>query len=131
MTQKLGLLFNLDLFDVAVSLGSFRGENNKNSDVLDTNVITKMYADHLFEKEDYDAAIQKNILTNSVEPSYVISRFMTRHRFGNIAQYLEAMHLSDNKSKESKMKKKRRRKKKKIPRSDHTELLWSVLQIER
>ena len=123
MTQKLGLLFNLDLFDVAVSLGSFRGENNKNSDALDTNVITKMYADHLFEKEDYDAAIQKYILTNSVEPSYVISRFMTRHRFGNIAQYLEAMHLSDNKSKESKMKKKRRRKKKKIPRSDHTELL--------
>ena len=53
MTQKLGLLFNLDLFDVAVSLGSFRGENNKNSDALDTNVITKMYADHLFEKEDY------------------------------------------------------------------------------
>ena len=84
MTQKLGLLFNIDLFDVAVSLGSFRGENNKNSDVLDTNVITKMYADHLFEKEDYDAAIQKYILTNSVEPSYVISRFMTRHRFGNI-----------------------------------------------
>ena len=64
MTQKLGLLFNLDLFDVAVSLGSFRGENNKNSDALDTNVITKMYADHLFEKEDYDAAIQKYILTN-------------------------------------------------------------------
>ena len=61
MTQKLGLLFNLDLFDVAVSLGSFRGENNKNGDVLDTNVITKMYADHLFE-EDYDAAIQKYIL---------------------------------------------------------------------
>ena len=41
------------------------------------------------------------------------------------------MHLPDNKSKESKMKKKRRRRKKKIPRSDHTELLMVLLQIER
>ena len=39
-------------------------------------------------------------------------------------RYLEAMHLPDNKDKESKMKKRRRRRrKKKTPRSDHTELL--------
>jgi len=48
--------------------------------------------------------------THTHNNRYVISRFMTRHRFDNIAQYLEAMHSSKTT-------------REKIPRSDHTELL--------
>jgi hypothetical protein len=55
--------------------------------------IRKQYGDYLFSKGEYQDAIQQYILTiGSVEPSYVIRKFLDSQRNTYLIQYLYILH---------------------------------------
>ena len=55
-----------------------------------------MYGDYLYAKQDYNQAILQYIRTiGSLEPSYVIRRYLNAQRLANLSSYLEALHEKD------------------------------------
>ncbi len=59
--------------------------------------IRKQYGDYLFSKGEYQDAIRQYILTiGSVEPSYVIRKFLDSQRNTYLIQYLYVLHKKRN-----------------------------------
>eukprot|EP01116_Phalansterium_solitarium_P000785 TRINITY_DN10648_c0_g1_i1.p1 TRINITY_DN10648_c0_g1~~TRINITY_DN10648_c0_g1_i1.p1 ORF type:complete len:1021 (-),score=472.43 TRINITY_DN10648_c0_g1_i1:124-3186(-) len=104
--SKLETLFNKKLFQMAINLAHSHGADR--ALVVD---IYRRYADHLYDKADYDGAIQQYINTinplgsqqpqqpqahgapvGGLEPSYVIRRFLDAQRIRNLTAYLQALH---------------------------------------
>lgn len=57
--------------------------------------ICKKYADHLYSKGDFDGAVKHYTSTiGSIEPSYVICKFLDAQRIPNLAMYLQSLHES-------------------------------------
>jgi len=55
--------------------------------------IQRRYGDHLYAKHDYDGAVAQYAATiGSLEPSYVIRKFLDAQRIHNLTAYLEALH---------------------------------------
>lgn len=68
--DKLGMLFGKNLYVLAISLA--RSSGLEEAEVAE---IHKRYGDHLYEKADYDGAMQQLIKTiGYVQPSYVIRK---------------------------------------------------------
>ncbi|KAL7748964.1 Vacuolar protein sorting-associated protein 11 [Sorochytrium milnesiophthora] len=90
--DKLDVAIKKELFPLALSLAaeeSARG--NVDSDVV-VGVHTK-YGDYLYNKSDYDGAMEQYILTvGSLEPSNVIRKFLDAQRVRNLVKYLELLH---------------------------------------
>jgi tetratricopeptide (TPR) repeat protein len=62
-------------------------------DVQSQNVIYRRYADHLYQKGDYDAAMQQYLKAiESTEPSQVIRKYLDTQRIHNLIEYLEELH---------------------------------------
>jgi len=58
-----------------------------------TAEIYKSYGDHLYDKKDYDNAIEQYLHTiHFLEPSYVIRKFLDAQRITNLTKYLEVLH---------------------------------------
>lgn len=86
--SKLDILFKKNQFDLVIEIG----KSHQNDEDSLTNIY-KHYADHLYEKGDYDGAIVQYIKTiGRSEPSYVIKKFMDSQRISNLTIYLEALH---------------------------------------
>ena len=55
--------------------------------------IQRRYADHLYAKHDYDAAMTQYLATiGHLEASFVIRKFLDAQRIPNLTSYLEALH---------------------------------------
>lgn len=55
--------------------------------------MQRRHGDHLYAKNDYDAAMAAYVATlGQLEPSYVIRRFLDVQRIHNLTNYLEALH---------------------------------------
>ena len=55
--------------------------------------IQRRYADHLYNKHDYDGAMAQYVATiGQLEPSYVIKKFLDAQRIHNLTTYLEELH---------------------------------------
>eukprot|EP00665_Eupelagonemidae_sp_cell47_P010691 gene10690-1080_t len=55
--------------------------------------IHKKYGDWFYQKPDYKNAVDQYILTiGSLEPSYVIRKFLDAQRIHDLTRYLEALH---------------------------------------
>ncbi|KAJ3178282.1 Vacuolar protein sorting-associated protein 11 [Irineochytrium annulatum] len=111
LATKLDLLFRKNMYTLALSmvtasLGAISGlEDSKTiAEASSTSASTeydhstlieihKRYGDYLYAKGDYDAAMVQYIHTlHSLEPSYVIRKFLDAQRIHNLTSYLQSLH---------------------------------------
>lgn len=85
------MLFKKNMYDIAISLAKTQhGEGEGNDSLIE---IYTQYAEHLYSKGNYDAAIQQYIKTiKYLEPSHVIRKFLDSQRIFNLTDYLQALH---------------------------------------
>lgn len=76
LQQKLDILYQRNLYVMAISLAQKSGV-----DVLQRNVILRKYGDFLYQKGDYDTAMQQYLKAiDNTEPSQVIRKVRTSLR---------------------------------------------------
>lgn len=88
MQQKLEMLYQRNLYVLAIDLAKKAG-----LDVAQQNVIYRKYGDYLYQKQDYDTAMQMYLKAiDNTEPSQVIRKFLDTQRIHNLIDYLEELH---------------------------------------
>ncbi|KAJ3101070.1 Vacuolar protein sorting-associated protein 11 [Phlyctochytrium bullatum] len=111
LTTKLDILFKKNLYNLAISMVSpsptpipgiddsktvAAASNSKWSDEYDHSTVVevhKRYGDFLYTKADYDGATTQYTHTiGSLEPSYVIRKFLDAQRIHNLTSYLQSLH---------------------------------------
>ena len=91
LTQKLELLYQRNLFVLAINLAQKASVN-----VKQRNVILRKYGDYLHRKGDYDTAMQQYLKAiDSTEPSQIIRKYLDTQRINNLIEYLEELHDHD------------------------------------
>jgi len=86
--SKLESLFKKNLYSVAITLA----QNSQLDPAAIASIITR-FAEHLYNKGDYDGSIQQFIKTiGQLEPSFVIGKFLDAQRIYNLTSYLQALH---------------------------------------
>ena len=91
LSQKLELLYQRDLYVLAINLAQKAGVSTKLR-----NVILRKYGDYLHRKGDYDTAMQQYLKAiDSTEPSQVIRKYLDSQRINNLIEYLEELHDHD------------------------------------
>lgn len=105
LQSKLSLLYKKNLFDIAVRVAD---SQQMGGDVLAE--IYRQHGDHLYNKSQFDAAVEQYIKTiGHLEPSYIIRKFMDPRHIQYLSTYLEALH------------------EKRLATTDHTTLLINCL----
>nr|AZA15237.1 vacuolar protein sorting-associated protein 11 homolog [Anisakis pegreffii] len=85
---KLDLLLKKNLFDLAVGLAKRSPVGNEYL----PDICTK-YGDYLFVSGDFENAVKQYVETiGSLEPSYVIKKFLDGSRIKELCSYLEMLH---------------------------------------
>ncbi|KUJ12242.1 vacuolar protein sorting protein-like protein [Mollisia scopiformis] len=88
LQQRLEILYQRNLFVTAINLAQRSG-----MDASGQNVIFRKYGDHLYQKADYDGAMQQYLKAiDNTEPSQVIRKFLDTQRIHNLIEYLEELH---------------------------------------
>lgn len=84
--SKLERLFHANRFDMAKAVAS-----RSNVSEMD---VTRMYADHLYAHREFARSAELYVETlGHVEPSYVISRFLSSRTVFDLSVYLDALHV--------------------------------------
>lgn len=92
LQSKLGLLFKRNLYDVAIKIAK---SNHYDKDSLAE--IFRQYGDHLYAKGDLYGATKQYIKTiGTLEPSYVIRKFLDSQHIEKLTEYLAALHKAGN-----------------------------------
>jgi hypothetical protein len=88
LQQKLEILYQGNLYNLAINLAQKSGV-----DVIQQNIIFRKYGDFLYQKGDYDTAMQQYLRAiDNTEPSQVIRKFLDTQRIHNLIEYLEELH---------------------------------------
>ncbi|EFQ97033.1 hypothetical protein MGYG_00077 [Nannizzia gypsea CBS 118893] len=91
LQQKLDILYQRNLYILAINLAQKSGV-----DRLQQNVIFRKYGDFLYQRGDYDTAMQQYLRAiDNTEPSHVIRKFLDTQRIHNLIDYLEELHDHD------------------------------------
>lgn len=86
--QKLEDLYRRNLYVLAINLAQRSG-----IDPIQQNVIYRKYGDYLYQRQDYDTAMQQYLKAiDNTEPSQVIRKFLDTQRIHNLVDYLEELH---------------------------------------
>lgn len=86
--QKLDILYARDLYFLAISLAQ-----KYKAAAVQQNVIFRKYGDYLYQKGDYDTAMQQYLRAiDNTEPSQIIRKFLDNQRIKNLIDYLEELH---------------------------------------
>jgi hypothetical protein len=86
--QKLDILYQRNLYVLAINLAQKAG-----LDSAQQNVILRKFGDYLYQKQDYDTAMQQYLKAiDNTEPSQVIRKFLDTQRIHNLIEYLEELH---------------------------------------
>jgi len=86
--QKLETLYQRNLYVLAISLAQ-----KYKADPVQQNVIFRRYGDYLYQKGDYDTAMQQYLRAiDNTEPSQIIRKFLDNQNLRNLIDYLEALH---------------------------------------
>lgn len=86
--QKLEDLYRRHLYVLAINLAQRSG-----IDPIQQNVIYRKYGDYLYQRQDYDTAMQQYLKAiDNTEPSQVIRKFLDTQRIHNLVDYLEELH---------------------------------------
>lgn len=92
LQSKLSLLFKRNLYDVAIKIAK---SNHYDKDSLAE--IFRQYGDHLYAKGDLYGATKQYIKTiGTLEPSYVIRKFLDSRHIEKLTEYLAALHKAGN-----------------------------------
>ena len=84
-SERLDLLFKKGLYNIAISIAA--------ADKGDVAEVQRRYGDHLYQKKDYDGAMSHYCMTiGSLEPSYVIRKYLDSQRIQSLTSYLELLH---------------------------------------
>jgi tetratricopeptide (TPR) repeat protein len=79
------------LYIYAINLAQKAG-----ADKVQQNIIFRKYGDYLYQKGDYDTAMQQYLRAiDNTEPSQVIRRYLDTQRIHNLIDYLEELHDHD------------------------------------
>ncbi|OLL26859.1 Vacuolar protein sorting-associated protein 11 [Neolecta irregularis DAH-3] len=88
MSAKLEILYQKSLYMLAINLAQA-----KHLDLRKISEIVKRYGDHLYNKGDYDSAMQQYIKSiGAVQPSLVIRKYLDAQRIHNLTSFLEELH---------------------------------------
>ncbi|KAI9679526.1 MAG: hypothetical protein M1817_005548 [Caeruleum heppii] len=88
LSEKLEILFQRNLYVLAINLAQRSGV-----DVMQQNAIFRRYGDYLYQKGDFDGAMQQYLRAiDNTEPSQVIRKFLDTQRIHNLIEYLEELH---------------------------------------
>ncbi|KAL4898134.1 hypothetical protein BDV59DRAFT_166260 [Aspergillus ambiguus] len=91
LQQKLEILYQRNLYILAINLAQKKGV-----DTLQQNAIYRKYGDFLYQKGDYDTAMQQYLRAiDNTEPSQVIRKYLDTQRIHNLIEYLEELHDHD------------------------------------
>lgn len=91
LAQKLDILYQRNLYIHAINLAQKSG-----ADKPQQNIIFRRYGDFLYQKGDYDTAMQQYLRAiDNTEPSQVIRKFLDTQRIHNLVDYLEELHEHD------------------------------------
>ncbi|TID21706.1 vacuolar protein sorting-associated protein 11 [Venturia nashicola] len=86
--QKLEILYQRHLYVLAINLAQKLGVDHSQQ-----NIIYRKYGDFLYQKGDYDTAMQQYLKAiDNTEPSQVIRKFLDTQRIHNLIDYLEELH---------------------------------------
>ncbi|KAK0400057.1 hypothetical protein QR680_003333 [Steinernema hermaphroditum] len=86
INAKLDILYRKNLFHVATEIA-------KRSGSAELPHICFKYGDYLYKKGDYENAVKQYCDTiGTVEPSYVIKKFLDGAKITHLCRYLEALH---------------------------------------
>jgi len=86
--QKLEIMYQRDFFVLAINMAQKEGV-----DATQQNVIFRRYGDYLYQKGDYDTAMQQYLRAiDNTEPSQIIRKFLDNQRIRNLIEYLEELH---------------------------------------
>ncbi|CAG7932361.1 unnamed protein product [Penicillium olsonii] len=88
LQQKLEILYERNLYILAINLAQKIG-----IDPLQQNAIYRKYGDFLYQRGDYDTAMQQYLRAiDNTEPSQVIRKYLDTQRIHNLIEYLEELH---------------------------------------
>ncbi|KAI9056012.1 hypothetical protein LZ554_000944 [Drepanopeziza brunnea f. sp. 'monogermtubi'] len=88
LQQRLEILYQRNLFMPAISLALRSGMDSHQQ-----NVIYRKYGDYLYQRADYDGAMEQYLKAiDNTEPSQVIRKFLDTQRIHNLIEYLEELH---------------------------------------
>ena len=91
LSQKLDILYQRNLYIYAINLAQKCG-----ADRIQQNIIFRKYGDWLYQRGDYDTAMQQYLRAiDNTEPSQVIRKFLDTQQIHNLVQYLEELHEFD------------------------------------
>ncbi|KKK24724.1 vacuolar protein [Aspergillus rambellii] len=94
LQQKLEILYQRNLYILAINLAQ-----KMEVDALQQNAIYRKYGDFLYQKGDYDTAMQQYLRAiDNTEPSQVIRKYLDTQRIHNLIEYLEELHDHDRAS---------------------------------
>ncbi|KAJ5568059.1 hypothetical protein N7450_010545, partial [Penicillium hetheringtonii] len=86
--QRLEILYERNLYILAINLAQKIG-----IDTLQQNAIYRKYGDFLYQRGDYDTAMQQYLRAiDNTEPSQVIRKYLDTQRIHNLIEYLEELH---------------------------------------
>lgn len=86
--SKLSLLFKKNFYDVAIKIA--KNQHYDSDGLVD---IFRQYGDHLYAKGDHAGAIEQYVKTiGTLEPSYVIRKFLDAQKIHHLTAYLQSLH---------------------------------------
>jgi tetratricopeptide (TPR) repeat protein len=86
--QKLEILYGRNEYVLAIMMAQ-----RYKIDVAHQNNIFRKYGDYLYQRGDYDTAMQQYLSAiDNTEPSQIIRKFLDHQRIRNLIEYLEELH---------------------------------------
>ena len=89
--EKFDSFYKRQFFEVAYTYGKNLGYDKKK-----LSEISKLHAEYLYKKSDFEKSIEQYKLTiNYLDPSYVIQKFLDGSKLNYLIDYLEALQNND------------------------------------
>ncbi|KAF2483190.1 vacuolar protein sorting protein-like protein [Neohortaea acidophila] len=86
--QKLDILYQRNLFPQAINMAQ-----KYRVDKVQQNIIYRKFGDYLYQKGDYDTAMQQYLSAiDNTEPSHIIRKFLDNQTIKHLIEYLEELH---------------------------------------
>lgn len=91
LNERLDLLYDRQLFVLAIQIAQKAGVSTAQQ-----NVIFRRYGDYLYQKKDYDTAMQQYLRAiDNTEHTHVIRKYLGTQQINNLVAYLEELHDHD------------------------------------
>lgn len=88
LQERLEMLYQRDQFLLAILMAQ-----KEKLDPSQQNGIFRRYGDHLYQKGDYETAMQQYLRAiDDTEPSQIIRKYLDTQRLPNLIEYLEELH---------------------------------------